>query len=585
MTMTEARPEEGTAAPSPEPPSPVGEAVVDSADHKVVGLVLVATALLSYLVLRAVGSALGAELVTSGSQVVGQESRRLYSLYETGIVLLWVAPVWLGLATYLLPLQIGAARLAFPRLQALALWTHVGGAGLFVAGHLIDPPPGLGLSGREPLQAPVGGVNSGTNLILASFLLLGLATLLAAGNLLTTALTLRVRGMSLMRMPLFSWGVVAAAAGSLLATPVFLASSFLLYIDLHFAGTNLFTDGRASELVWQKGLWLYGRPEALLLLVPALGAACDIVVTAARRPLAAPPPPPIPKGLKARLPPLPGLTSPLPGHVLGAGALFAITGFALLTWSQDRHGIDALILPTASVATALVAVAAGLLVLLWLSTLREGEKNPSLPLAFVAGAVLVGLAAALNAVVAGFTDVHGKALGQGMIDLITVGVPTLLAFGALHHWARKLFGVPLSGPVGGLVLLSSLGGTLALGIGQSIAGYAGADAQAKEAPGDAQVGFALAQLGHVLLLLAGVLVALDVARALAARRRGTVTPPDHRDGVTLEWAAPSPPPAANFTELPEVRSEAPLVDLAAGSPTTEEAPAASKSAGAARKKR
>jgi len=286
MTMTEARPAAGaTSTSQAPPPSPVGEAVVDSADHKVIGLVLIGSSLLAFLLLRAVGSALGAELVSSGSQVVGENSRRLYSLYETGIVMLWVAPVWLGLATYLLPLQIGSSRLAFPRLQALALWTHVGGAGLFVAGHLLDPPPGLGLSGRHPMQAPVGGVNAGTNLILASFMLMGLAGLIAAGNLLATALTLRADGMTLARMPLFSWGVVAASAGSLLATPVFLASSFLLYLDLHFAGTSMFAAGRGSGLVWQKGLWLYGRPEALLVLVPALGAACDIVVTAARRSL------------------------------------------------------------------------------------------------------------------------------------------------------------------------------------------------------------------------------------------------------------------------------------------------------------
>jgi len=563
--MTEARPAKGESDLRPAaPPSPLGQAVVDSSEHKVLGLVLIGVSLVLFLVVRAVGPALGAELLSAGSQVVGGNSRRLYSLHETGIVLLWAGPVWLGLATYLLPLQIGSPRLAFTRVQALAVWVHVGGALLFLAGHLIDPPPGIGLTGREPLQAPVGGINDGTNLILASFMLLGLATLLAAGNLLTTALTMRTEGMSLGRMPLFSWGVVAAAAGSLFATPVFLASSFLLYLDLHFGGTNLFADSRGADLVWQKGLWLYGRPEALLLLVPALGAACDIVVTAARKPLGAPPPPPIPHGLKAKLPPLPGLVTPLHGHVLAAGALFAAATFSLLAWVQDRRTLDALILPTATVATSLFAVAAGLLVLLWLGTLREakGSVRPSLALAFVGAAVLLGVAAALNSLVAALVGVHGSELGQGMIELVTFGVPTILAFGALHHWAPKLFGVPLSATAGGLALLASLGGTLALGIGRSIAGYAGADAHAKEAAGDERIGFAIAQAGHVLLLLAGILMALDVARAMAARRHRRPDAADLSEGLTLEWAAPSPPPAENFTELPEVRSEAPLAGMA-----------------------
>ncbi len=578
MTMTEARPAEGGTVPNPAAaPSPVGQVVVDSADHKVVGLVLIAVSLALFVVLRAVGSALGAELLSAGSQVVGGDSRRFYSLYETGMILLWAAPVWLGLATYLLPLQIGSSRLAFPRLQSLALWTHVGGAGLFVLGHIIDPPPGIGLTDRSPLQAPLGGVNTGTNLILASFLLLGLATLIAAGNLLTTALTMRTEGMSLGRMPLFSWGVVAAAVGSLFATPVFLASSLLLYIDLHFAGTNLFSPGRAGDLVWQKGLWLYGRPEALLLLVPALGAACDIVVTAARRPLTAPPPPPIPRGIKAKLPPLPGLTTHLSGHVLGAGALFAATVFSLLAWVQDRRTLRAVILPTASVATTLFAAAAGLLVLLWLSTLRlaarsEGPKKagssvqPSVALGFVAAAVIVGVAAGADALVAALAGVHGTELGQGMIELVTIGVPTLLAFGALHHWAKKLFGVPLSVPAGGLALLASLGGTLAIGRGQSIARYAGSAAHATEARGGARAGYALAEAGHVLLLLAGILVAFDVALSLAARNHSRPARADLTDGVTLEWAAPSPPPPENFTRLPDIRSEAPLADLPQAQP-------------------
>ena len=563
MTITEARPAEGaTSSSRADTTSPVGQVVVDSADHKVLGLVLIGVSLGLFLILRGAGSALGAELVSAGSQVLGGNSRRFYSLYETGIVLLWVAPVWMGLATYILPLQIGASRLAFPRVQALAVWTHVAGAGLFLAGHLIDPPPGIGLTGREPLKAPLGGINDGTNLILASFLLLGLATLLAAGNLLTTALNMRAEGMSLGRMPLFSWGVVAAAAGSLFATPVFLASSLLLYLDMHFGGTSLFADGRGADLVWQKGLWLYGRPEALLLLVPALGAACDIVVTAVRKPLAAPPPPPVPGKFKAKLP-------PLVGHVLAAGALFAATTFALLAWVQDRQTLDALILPTASIPTALFAAAAGMLVLLWLATLREGSVKPTLALGFVAAAILVGVAAGLNALIAGLAGVEGSELGQGMVELVTVGVPTLLAFGALHHWAKKLFGVPLSAPAGGLALLASLGGTLAVGIGRSIAGYAGVEAHAREAEGDARLGFAIAQAGHVLLLLAGILIALDVARALTAGRGREAAPADVSDGVTLEWAAPSPPPPENFTELPEVRSEAPLADLAgsgAGAP-------------------
>jgi len=581
MTMTEARPTEGATPTSPDalstPPRPVGDAVLDSADHKRVGLTFLCFGLIAFVVVRAVGAALGGELTQAGIQIVGDDSRRLYSLYESGLVLLVLGPLWTGIATYVLPLQLGASRLAFPRLQSFALWTTVGGAGLFVAGHLIDPPPGVGLSDPTPLQAPIGGVNDGTNLILVGVLLLAGASIIAAGNLLTTALTLRTDGMTLSRMPLFAWSVMASAAGVLLASPVFLAGAFLLYLDLHFGGSALFGPGNDADLVWQKSLWLYGRPEIFLLALPGLGAACDIVVTAARRTIADPPMPPIPAGARRRLRhPVPGVTTPLKGHILAIGAIGAFVGFSLLAWTQDRLSLNALTLPTATVGTALVVLPVGLLVLLWLGTLGQARAKPTLALAFVVAALLVWGAAAVNAAVAGIVGVRGHALASGQVELVAIGGPTLLVFGALHHWSPKLFGARLSAVAGGLVLLSGLAGTLALGIGQSLAGYAGSGAHLKDfrvstvdggivlaRANRGQGGFVLAQVGHVLLLFAGIVLILDIARVLAASRRAEPAAADLTDGVTLEWATTSPPPPANFVEVPEVRTEAPLADLAA----------------------
>jgi heme/copper-type cytochrome/quinol oxidase subunit 1 len=568
MTMTEAPPAEGST-PTPDgstaaPPARVRDAVVDSADHKRLGLTYLALALVAFLGVRVVGAALGAELTKAGVQIIGDDSRRLFGLYESGLVLLFLAPLWAGLATYVLPLQLGASRLAFPRVQAFALWTTVGGSGLFVAGHLIDPPPGIGLSDVTPLRAPVGGVNDGTNLILVGILLLAVASLVTAGNLLTTALTLRADGMTLSRMPLFAWSIVVSSAGVLLATPVFLAGAILLYLDLHFGGSALFEAGKNGDLVWQKSLWLYGRPEIFLLALPGLGAACDIVVTTARRPIADPPTPPVPAGMRRRLPPMPGVTSPLKGHMLGVGALCAFGGLSLLTWSQGQSALHAMMLPTATVGTTLVVLPVLQLVLLWLGTLGQAKPKPTLALGFVFAALVVWAAAGANAIAAAVAEVHATSVASGQIELVAIGAPTILAFGALHHWSPKLFGTRLSTAAGGLVLLTSLAGTLAVGLGQSWAGAHGAQAHLKDVAGSkAHAGFAVAEIGHMLLLLAGLVLALDVIRALASGRRGEPTPADLRDGVTLEWATSSPPPLANFDEVPEVRSEAPILDVLA----------------------
>ena len=273
MTLTEAPPQPAPSA-EPAPVSASAGSLLTTADHKRIGRLYIGFALLFLVVGGVVGAILQGELTASGMQVVGNQYARLFSFHATVTPLLFLAPLWVGLATYVVPLQIGATGLAFPRLQALALWTYVVGGGVVVAAYLVGTPRGAGLSLSTPIRL-AGASQSATNLWIVGLALVATASLLAAVNLLATVVTLRTDGLSFDRLPFFTWATFASSAVVLVATPTFLAGLVLLYLDQHYGGSFFSVRNTAAQDIWQHLLWLFGRPEIYLLTLPGLGAACE----------------------------------------------------------------------------------------------------------------------------------------------------------------------------------------------------------------------------------------------------------------------------------------------------------------------
>ncbi|MDQ3573868.1 MAG: cbb3-type cytochrome c oxidase subunit I [Actinomycetota bacterium] len=529
MTITETRP--GVATEAQAQPAPARW--VGTADHKRLGVMFMAGALVFLLVGAAAGAVLRAELASEGVQLDIQYPR-LLSLHASVATLLFLLPGWIGLATWLVPLQIGATRLAFPRLHAFALWLFLIGGTMLLSAYALGRPA-VDLALGTPRPAPDQGANVATGLAVMSMALVSVSTVLAAMNLAVTVLKLRHRGLTLLRLPLFAWAMLVTSLAVMLATPVFLGGLALLYLDRHFGG-DLFLGDPAGRAVWRHSLWLFGRPEAFLVLLPGLGAACDIVATHARRPLLG------------------------EGGARRAVALFAVLSFA--TWAAGAEVADALVLPTYSVPTSLVALPVALVALALVATTLKGRPRLHVSLLFVGGFLALTGSGVLHAGIAAAVGVRSQAWSTGHLHTVAFGGPTMLLFAALYHWAPKMTGRHPSPRMGGACFLGLFGGFALLGLGSYLLGYDQGPTRLHDYPftSGATTFNPLALLGAALVVAGLVAFAVDVLRTCALHR-GEQAGDDPYGGLTLEWATPSPPPPQNFVSLPEVRSAQPLLDL------------------------
>lgn len=541
MTVLQERPDIDTTAgtTSPSVPAPSTDVWFDTGDHKRLGLLFIYASFLFLVASGVAALVVAAQQASPSLGLAGSRFARLYGLHTQSGVLLFLTAIWIGLATYVVPLQIGAGRLALPRLSALGFWLYLIGGGCFLVSYLMGEVNGLGITQSTPIAVIRGGADSATMLWILSLAMVSVGFLLASASLLVTVAGLRTDGMTLVRVPAFSWATVVAALVSLVATPVFLAGLLLLGLDQRFDGKLFATTTHGSLAIWQRTLWLYGRPDTYLLTIVALGAAGDIVATHAGRPLLE--------------------------HRIALVLLSLMGALSLCSWAASTSATTAVVVPTFNFLTAAVVVPLGLTVLMWLGTAAKGEPRFHVSLLFVVGAIGLWVSGAANAVGAGLYHVAGlggnSAWVAGNVHTVVVGPPTLLAVGALYHWAPKLWGATLSAGLGGLVFLTMFAGFAATGLAYYFLGYNGATVAQRAGSTSYQKGlYGVAEVGGILVVVGAVLLLVDLAVRVGGRK-GPVAGDDPYRGLTLEWATTSPPPPWGFDTLPEVRSAAPLYYL------------------------
>ena len=548
--------DEHAPATSEDSPTPGGLAgLLSSGDHKTLGRMWILAALLLGGFVLVCGLLLHLERADLPALEVfaGIESfRQVFTLYRVGLIFFFVAPLWIGLATHLVPLQIGARGVAFPRAAAASFWGWLTGAGILIASWAIDG----GLA--------AGGEQRAVELSLLSFAMVVLSLLGATAVLLTTMFTQRPAGMSLERMPLFSWSMLVAGAVWLLSLPVLVANLVIMWVDLRGPSTVRFGSG---QNLFEQVSWVFDQPQVFVFAIPVIGVVGEILPVAFGAPQRR-------WGLMLSLVGLAGVfsfgadlqrffspaaqTTPL--YVISGIVVVLVVAALLGGWADLGRSARRLPRPSGHLAVAMSAL--GVLVF---AAIVEFIRVLGGAVGFLRSFARHNESwqANLDRSLAPLDDLRGTMAGAGLLDLVAMAA-VLGAVAGLFYWSPKIFGRKAS-HAAGFATAAVLGAAgLLTGLMGVVAGFLGQP----ESPSTsfsstgAEVIAVLAAIGTIGILVGLAVVVIVTLRGGSALARGASTVPDPWGGHTMEWFAASPPPVDNFGDEPlaPVRSAHPLWD-------------------------
>jgi cytochrome c oxidase subunit I len=525
--------------------------IATSSDHKDVGRILIAAAL-AFLVLGIVEFLLiRLQLVVPENDLIAPVTfNRLLSVMGATLVALFALPLAIGLFTYVVPLQIGARSVAFPRLANLGAWLFILGGGVLYVSFVYTPPE-AGFNPLPPLSDTAFISNNGVDVWITAVGMSVLGFVLLALNLIVTVTKMRAPGLAWRRLPPFSASAAVSSWVLVVAGSAMLAALTMLEIDRHFDGVFFDPGESGAPIYWQHLSWIFFTGVYLVMVVSAAGAISEILPVFSGKPL-----------LNRRA---------------VNGSMTAIGAIGLLAWMQNMFTASIPIgwLYFAMAAALVLVVPVGLLFANWLGTLASGAIELRPPLLFALGAISTlsfGLAGELMHAVIPVNWLLADTLdATAATGYVFVGGPVLAGLAALHYWFPKLTGRVMGESMAKASLATIIVGTQLTFIPMALAGLNGQPVDGFKFYEDdlysggvvnsfqnLEVLNVLATIGAFVLAIGIVLSLVNAARSAG---HGVKAGPDPWRGDTLEWLALSPPPPHNFDVVPDVRSDEPMRDI------------------------
>jgi cytochrome c oxidase subunit I len=509
-------------------------------DHKKIGILYMVTTFLFFLFAGVLSGIMRAQLTLPDQRLVASTTyNSLFTIHGTVMIFLFVAPFGFGLANYLLPLQIGAPDVAFPRLNAISYWLFLLGGLTVLSGFLTAGGAAAGgWTAYAPLSERPFLPGFGMDLWLVGLLLTSVSAILTAVNLLTTAFLLRAPGMIMWRLPIFTWNVIVTMVLVLVAFPSVAVAFSMLFIDRRLGGQLFDPTAGGSPILYQHLFWFFGHPEVYIMILPFFGVITEIVPVFSRKRLF-------------------GYT----GFVL---ATLLIAGYSMTVWAHHMFTTAAVENPFFSAMSFLIAVPTGIKFFNWIGTIWRGRIWFSTPmlfsLAFMANFLIGGITGVMVASPPIDYHVHDTYFVVAHFHDVLMGGSVFAIFAAIAFWFPKVTGAMMREWLGKLSVALMFVGfnvtflpmyTLGLrGMPRRIFTY-GSGLGWTTPNLVATIGLGVLTLG-ILVFLADVAVSL---------MRRVPAGGDPWGGYSLEWATSSPPPEHNFERLPQIRSERPAYDV------------------------
>jgi cytochrome c oxidase subunit 1 len=516
-------------------------------DHKKIGIMYGTAACFFFLVGGVEALLIRTQLAFAQQHVVGPITyNQLFTMHGTTMIFLGVMPLSAAFFNFVVPLQIGARDVAFPRLNAFSLWTFVAGAvllniswlwqilhtaGVFNPDGGPDIAPAGGWFGYAPLsEKPYSGI--GSDFWLLSLQILGIASLAAAFNFITTIINMRAPGMTMMRLPAFSWMTLVTSFLMIFAFPPITIALAELLFDRSF-GTNFFrVENGGQPVFWQHLFWVFGHPEVYILVLPAMGIVSEVLPTFARKPL---------YGYSI---------------VVFSGAVIGLLGFAVWAHHMFATGLGKVSTAAFSLLTMAIAVPTGVKIFNWIGTLWGGRIRYTVPMIFSLGFIWMfmmgGFSGIMHSAAPADLEQHDSYFVVAHFHYVLLGGVLLGLLSGIYYWVPKIFGKMMNQKLGywvaGMVII---GFNVAFGPMH----YLGLIGMVRRTytylP---EMGFGpwnfVATVGAFILGIGVFLCFMDLVITICSKNRACG--PDPWDARTLEWSLPSPVPDYNYARTPLV---------------------------------
>ncbi|MFP6664319.1 MAG: cytochrome c oxidase subunit I [Deltaproteobacteria bacterium] len=518
-----------------------------STDHKKLGVMYIWAALMFFVIGGFEAGLMRIQLAFPNLNFLDPDTfNRMMTMHGTTMVFLVGMPLLFGSANYLIPLQIGARDLAFPRLNSLGFWlfffggcllyfSFIGGDGLYGAG----TAPDVGWFAYAPLTGHAFSRGNSTDYWILGIMVAGLGSTMTALNLVTTIVSSRCRGMTLDKMPVFVWIMLVDFVLVLVALTPLTAAQFMLLFD-RFLGSHFFdTQAGGSAVLWQHFFWIFGHPEVYILILPAFAWASEIIPVFSRKVIF--------------------------GYSMMIFATLAIGFISLGVWAHHMFTVG--LSPAANTffaaSTMLISVPTGLKIFNWLATMWGGKIRFELPMlfatAFLCQFVIAGLTGVMLSVAPFDFQLSDSYFVVAHFHFVLIGGLLFMFFAATYYWYPKVTGRMLDKTLGKLhfwiflvgfnLTFGPMHGSGILGMPRRIYTY------------DAGRGWDLFNLlASIGVIIQAVGLLFFFANLIWSLKKGEEAGDDPWDAWTLEWTTTSPPPLYNFEELPVVHSRRPLWD-------------------------
>jgi len=511
---------------------------ITTVDHKRIAVMYFVTALFFFFVAGLQALIIRAQLFNPEQSLITPEFyNQLFTMHGTMMIFLVAMPMAVAFFNFVVPLQIGARDVAFPRLNALSYWIYLFGGLYLTSSFLFGAAPNASWVGYSPLTSVQHNPGPNTDFWVIGLSILGVSSIAGGVNFITTILNLRAPGMKLMRMPLFSWMTLVTSFLLVTALPVIAVALIMLGLD-RFFGANFFVPEMGGDpVLWQHLFWLFGHPEVYILILPSFGIISDVIPTFSRKPLFGYP------------------------VVVYAGILIGFIGWGVWSHHMFTVGLGPIADSFFVAATMIIAIPTGVKIFNWLATMWGGNLRFPTAMLWAVGTVAVftvgGLSGIMHAAAPVVLQQHDSYFVVAHFHYVVVGGALFGLFSGLYYWYPKATGRMLSERLGKWHFWTTMIGFNLTFFPMHFSGLWGMPRRIFTYSAELNLAFVnqLSTYGAFLFGASSLLLLYNVFRSY---RHGEKAPINPWGSPHLEFSLPSPPHHYNFPVLPTIRSREPL---------------------------